>query len=119
MTARLMGCHELANNEADVKKIGEFIQAFQACLDPTIALLPWFPSQARKEKKEATTKFFTMLFAYVERRRLTEPTGDAMDVLIADGDTTKQIVGVSSLRSRAHVGSNSLIVPHANVLRVR
>ena len=95
MTARMIACHDLAKNEADLKKVGELFMAFQTSTTPASLLLPWFPSPAMAAKKEATTGLFTILYTYVERRRHAEPTSDAIDVLIAEGETTETIVGVS------------------------
>lgn len=36
-----------------------------------------------------------MLYTYVEIRRRAEPTSDAIDLMIADGEATENIVGVS------------------------
>ena len=88
-------CHDLVKNEADLKKISELFLTFQTSSTPTSLLLPWFPSPARKAGKEATTELFTMLYTYVETRRDAELTSDAIDVLIAEGETTQNIVGVS------------------------
>ena len=95
MTARMATCHDLTKNEADLKKINELFMTLQTNATPTSLLLPWFPSPARKTGKEATTELFTMLYTYVENRRHAEPTSDAIDVLIADGETTQNIVEVS------------------------
>ena len=89
-------CHDLVKNEADLKKISELFLTFQTSSTPTSLLLPWFPSPARKAGKEATTELFTMLYTYVETRRDAELTSDAIDVLIAEGETTQNIVGVSA-----------------------
>ena len=88
-------CHDLVKNEADLKKISELFLTFQTSSTPTSLLLPWFPSPARKAGTEATTELFTMLYTYVETRRDAELTSDAIDVLIAEGETTQNIVGVS------------------------
>ena len=96
MTARIIACHDLAKNEADLKMIGELFLTLQTSATPTSLLLPWLPSPARKAGKEATTKLFTMLYTYVETRRHAKPTSDTIDVLIADGETTQNIVGVCS-----------------------
>ena len=88
-------CHDLTKNEADLKKIGELFMTLQGGATPTSVLLPWFPSPARNAGKEATTRLFTMLYTYVETRRHAVPTSDAIDVMIADGETTRDIVGVS------------------------
>ena len=95
MTARMATCHDLTKNEADLKKIGELFLTLQTSATPTSLLLPWFPSPARKTVKEATTELFTMLYTYVETRRSAELTSDAIDVLIAEGETSQNIVGVS------------------------
>ena len=95
MTARMATCHDLTKNEADLKKINELFMTLQTSATPASLLLPWFPSPARKIGKEATTELFTILYTYVETRRHAEPTSDAIDVLIADGETTQNIVGVS------------------------
>ena len=94
MTARMTTCHDLTKNEADLKRIGELFLTLQKGATPTSLLFPWFPSPARKTGKGASTELFTMLHAYVETRRDAEPTSDAIDVLIADGETTQNIVGV-------------------------
>jgi len=97
MTARVATCHDLTKNAADLKKIGELFMTLQTSATPTSLLLPWFPSAAQKAKKDATTELFMMLYTYVETRRHAEPTSDAIDVLIADGETTQNIVGVSPI----------------------
>ena len=93
MTARLTTCHELTENKADLKKIGELIFTLQTSTPPIFAPLPWFPSSAEKIRKEVTTELFTTLLRYVESRRHTEPTNEA--ILIADRETTHKTVGVS------------------------
>ncbi|KAF9644106.1 cytochrome P450 [Thelephora ganbajun] len=93
MTARLTTCHDLTKNEADLKKIGDLYLTLQTSATPTSLLLPWFPSPARKTGKGATTELYIMLYTYVEARRQAEPTSDAIDVLIAEGETTQGITG--------------------------
>ena len=67
----------------------------QTSTTPGSLLFPWFPSSARKTVKQVTTDIFTMLYTYVETRRHADPTNDAIDVLIADGEKTQNIVEVS------------------------
>jgi len=95
MTTRMVTCRDLAKNEADRKKIGELFMTLQANSTPVSLLLPWFPSPARKTAKQASTDLYTTLYTYVENRRDAELTSDAIDVFIADGETTQNIVGVS------------------------
>ena len=91
----MVTCHDLTENEDDLRKIKALFLALQTSATPTSLLLPWFPSPARKTGKEATKELFTVLYTYVEARRHAEPTNDAIDILIAGGETTQNIVGVS------------------------
>lgn len=93
MTARLATCHDLTKNEADFSRIRALFLTLQAGATPASLLLPWFPSPARKSIKKATTEFFTLLCTYVEAKRHAEPAVDAIDILIAEGETTQKIVG--------------------------
>ena len=95
MTARMTTCHDLTMNEADVEKINELLVIIQAGASPTSMLLPWFPTPSKKMRKWASTELYTTLRDYVEARRQQELTSDAIDVLIAGGETTQNIVGVS------------------------
>ena len=95
MTARTVTCHDLTTNEADLKKIGELFMTLQTSATPVSLLLPWFPSPARKTAKQAGADLYATLYTYVETRRHAEPTSDAIDMFIADGETTQNIVGVS------------------------
>ena len=88
-------CHDLATNEADLKKLRELFTTHQTSTTTLSLLLPWLPSPARKVAKQASTAMYIMLYTYVETRRGAEPTSDAIDILIADGETTQNIVGVS------------------------
>ena len=96
MTARMTTCHNLMKNGADVKKVGELLMTIQTGVTPTSLVLPWLPSPAKKARTQATTELYSILYAYVENRRHAELTSDAIDVLIADGETTQMIVGVST-----------------------
>jgi hypothetical protein len=95
MTVRMASCRDLAKNGADLKKIQHFFLTLQTSATPASLLLPWFPSPARKRVKEATTDLFTMLCTYIESRRHAKLTSDAIDVLVADGETTQTITAVS------------------------
>jgi hypothetical protein len=95
MIIRMSACRDLVKNGADIKKIKELFLTLQTSATPTSLLLPWFPSPARKRAQRASTDLFTMLCDYIETRRHAEPTSDAIDVLIADGETTHNIAMVS------------------------
>jgi len=95
MTARMATCRDLVKNEAALKKIGELFMTLQNSTTAVSLLFPWFPGPARTTGKQAAVELYTMLYTYVETRRGAEPTSDAIDLLIAEGETTQNIVGVS------------------------
>ena len=94
MTARIGVSEDLAKNEAHLKRIAELFSVVHSGSTLTTSLLPWFPSPTRRATKDSTTELFTLLHTYVENRRQVEPTGEAIDILIADGETTQIIVEV-------------------------
>jgi len=98
MTAHMAACRDLAKNDTDLKRIAELFMALQTSATPISLLLPWFPSPARKMGKTATKELYTIIRTYVEDRRNAELTSDAIDVLIAEGDTTQKIAQVGLVR---------------------
>ena len=101
MTARIVTCHELTRSETDLKKINDLFMALQTSATPAALLLAWFPSLAKRLAKEATSELFTVIYSYVEARRHAEPTCDAIDILIAEGETTQSIVEVGPVPNGA------------------
>ena len=95
MTTQIIACRNLAMDETGLKRIRELLTIVQTSATPASLLLPWFPSPSRKAKKDATTELFTTLYTYIETRRRTELTSDAIDGFIVDGETTERIVAVS------------------------
>ena len=114
MTARMTTCHELTKNEVDLKKIGELFMTLQTSATPTSLLLPWFPSSAKKAGKRATTQIYTIICTYVKARRDAEPANDAIDILIADGETNEGIVEASPgpEAARSFLNSSSIFEVH-------
>ena len=107
--ARMITCHDLIKNEADLKKVGELLVTIQGNISPTSLLLPWFPSPTKRARQRATTELCTILHTYIEARRRAEPTSDAIDLLIAGGETTQDIAGVSPARKLVTRGFGNLI----------
>jgi len=93
MTARMTTCRDLTKNKTDLEKIKEQFMAIHTSTSPVSCLMPWFPGPARKSINRATTELYTLLLTYVKARRRAEPTSDAIDVLIAGGDTDQKIAG--------------------------
>ena len=96
MTTRMVTCEELAKNEADLKKISKLLDAFITSPTPFASMLPWFPSPAKVKMIMSNVRMFSIFRNYVEARRRAVPTSDAIDLLIADGENTQDIVLVTS-----------------------
>ena len=96
MTARRTTCRDLTRNGDDLRKLKELFMIIHTDPTPVSCLMPWFPGPARKSINRATTELYSLLLNYIEARRHAVPTSDAIDVLIADGETDQRIIGVSS-----------------------
>ncbi|KAF7974028.1 hypothetical protein HWV62_13549 [Athelia sp. TMB] len=93
MTVRMASCSELSTNNDDLKRMGEMYWKLQKSATPVGLLLPWFPSQARSDKKEATLGLFNLISHYIALRRTAEvPSSDTFDFLIAEGEKDEEIV---------------------------
>ena len=96
MTVRMASCSELATNYDDLKRMNEMYWKLEKSATPVGLLLPWLPSQARSDKKEATRGLFDLISHYITIRRNAEvPSSDAFDFLIAEGEKDEKIVSVS------------------------
>lgn len=90
-------CRELTENETDLKRIEKLFMDLQSSATPISLVLTWFLSPAKMSGMLATTELFTMLRSYVDNRRNAVPSSDAIDMLIADGESTQVIVEASSV----------------------
>lgn len=96
MTVRLATCRELAEDKEAISQLAHSYWELEKSATPFALLFPWFPCPAKRAKKEATQKLYDLLLKYVDlRRNATERTTDAIDVLIAGGDSNDAIIGVS------------------------
>ncbi|RDB27059.1 putative lanosterol 14-alpha demethylase [Hypsizygus marmoreus] len=94
MTVRLATCRELSEDKESISKLAKHYWTLEQSATPFALLLPWFPGRAKKAKKDATMKLYTLISGYVDLRRQSQhPTSDAIDVLIAQGDSNETIVG--------------------------
>jgi len=94
MTVRLATCRELSEDKEAISQLARHYWDLEKSATPVSLLFPWFPGQAKKAKKEATQKLYNLIAGYVDiRRKAPEPTSDAIDVLIAAGDSNESIVG--------------------------
>lgn len=96
MTVRMASCAELATNLKELDELQKHYWTLEKSATPIALLLPWFPGSAKKARNAATSELFMKLSYYVELRRAAEvPTADAIDVLIAQGLSTSDMVQVS------------------------
>ena len=94
MTARMCACDAMTKNDGDLKKIAEYFWTVMTGATPAALMLPWFPSPTRVRIILGYTKMCSLVRKYVDARRLAETTNDTIDVMIAEGEETEDIVQV-------------------------
>ena len=96
MTVRMATCRELAEDEVAVDRLFGLFWKLEKTATPVGLLLPWLPSKAIRDKKQATADMYNTVFGYIASRRSARESGsDAIDLLIAQGDDNVTIVEVS------------------------
>lgn len=89
-------CRELADDKDAIERVIQHYWNIEKSATPTVLLLPWLPSPAKKTQEKATRELFAMLYNYVHvRRNAPTPSTDPIDTLIAYGDSNEGIVSVS------------------------
>lgn len=100
MTIRMATCDDLAMNAEDVVRVRKLYWTLEKTATAVSVLMPWIPSKAKKENKQATVDLYMLLNGYVEKRRkVGERTPHAIDHLIAEGVDNEGIIMVSMLRA--------------------
>ncbi|KAG6819749.1 hypothetical protein H0H93_009049 [Arthromyces matolae] len=93
MTVRLVTCRELGDDLATVEQLEADFWLLEKSATPTAILLPWFPSQAKKDKLTALRNLYTTLYRSVEMRKRAKASPiNTFDVLLNQGLETKDII---------------------------
>ena len=112
MTVRMTTCSELAEDWAAIDRLFGLYWKLEKSATPVALLLPWLPSNARRDKMQATADMYNMLSGYVDSRKSAQESGsDAIDLLIARGEDNTNIIGVS----RLHVLFAGCLIPPVSV----
>ena len=112
MTVRMATCRELAEDWAAIHRLFRLYWTLEKSATPVGVLLPWLPSKASRDKKQATAEMYNMMCGYVDSRRSAqEPGTDAIDLLIAQGEDNMSIVGVG----RSHALFVGSLIPSISV----
>jgi len=98
MTVRMATCQEMAADKQTIADLRRHYFDIEQNTTPASVLLPWFPSPARKKKTKATLELYLLIKKYVTMRREAKTSSsDAIDFLIANGDSDGLIIRVSEL----------------------
>jgi len=98
MTVRMATCRELADDKQAVEKLGQLYWDIEKSATPFYSVLPWFPGTAKKNKERATMGLYHLLGSYVKiRRDASTPSTDPIDLLMAEGISDDNILGVGFL----------------------
>jgi hypothetical protein len=95
MMSRLVTCRAIADDKVAVERMSHL---FATLLDTSTrmdVILPWFPGRHHKRvRRQATGELYGMLAAQVSARKKETTNSDALDVLVAEGHDTTEIVSV-------------------------
>ena len=96
MTVRMATCKELADDKQAVEKLAQYYWNIEKSATPFATLLPWFPGSAKRTKENATMALYHLIGSYVKLHRdAPSPSTDPIDVLMAQGISDDNILGVS------------------------
>jgi hypothetical protein len=101
MTIRMATCRELATDLDAIDKLQKDYWMLKNSATPAALLLPWLPSMGSRNRKQATKNLYKTLYGYVEKRKVSTPSSDAIDTLLARGlsadDTIRVGIPVSTV----------------------
>ncbi|KAG6907956.1 hypothetical protein DXG01_006744 [Tephrocybe rancida] len=93
MIVRLASCRELSEDKEALAQLARHYWDLEKSATPFALMFPWFPGPARRSIQRATKNAVDLVSNFINlRRRATEPSSDAIDVLIAEGATNDAIV---------------------------
>lgn len=96
MTVRMTTCDVIASQPDLVQHIHDLYWTLEKSNTPISLLIPWLPTKAKKNKKQATTDLYNILEKYLaERREAAVSSANAFDILMIDGDSDQSIIEVS------------------------
>ena len=95
LTMRMVGCDEIANDPALLKKTLHLFETIQRSSTPTTIIFPWFPSPALIKRTIAGGRLYMILKKIVdERKKSGRREDDPLQYLIDNGDDMNEIIGV-------------------------
>jgi hypothetical protein len=116
LTMRTVGCNEVADDPELVKATMSYNRTMELAGTPMAIMFPWLPSPGVIRKFYAGARMY-MIFDKVAKARIAEGRreNDAMQVMLDQGDSTKDILGVrrSHLLAKryADIGGRLSLVP--------
>ena len=88
-------CRELAEDLPTVDRLLGLYWKLEKSATLLGLVLPWLPSKASRNKKQANADMYNILSSYIDSRRSAQEAGsDTIDLLIAQGDVNPAIVTV-------------------------
>ena len=95
LTMRMVGCNEIANDPALLKKTLHLFETIQHSSTATTIIFPWFPSPALIKRTIAGGRLYMIMKKIVDERKKSEGReDDPLQYLIDSGDDINDIIGV-------------------------
>lgn len=90
-------CRELLENLGDLKRLQSDYFRLEKSATPAAVLFPWLPGYSQIRRIVALKNLYFSLLKYVKMRRAAPvPSSDAIDLMLTQGKTDQEIIGVRS-----------------------
>lgn len=88
-------CRELLENLPDLQRLQKDYFRLEKSATPAAVLFPWLPGYSQIRRILALKNLYFALLKYVKiRRAAAVPSTDAIDLMLAQGKTDQEIIGV-------------------------
>ncbi|KAF8238323.1 cytochrome P450 [Tricholoma matsutake] len=95
LTVGMTTCRELLENLGDLKRLQSDYFRLEKSATPAAVLFPWLPGYSQIRRIVALKNLYFSLLKYVKMRRAAPvPSSDAIDLMLTQGKTDQEIIGV-------------------------
>jgi hypothetical protein len=117
----MFSCRELASDLPTITKLQQHFWNLERTITPMSLLVPWLPTPSKFAKLISIKSMYATLRNHVEeRKKAAVPSSDAIDILLADGVSTNDIIQFTIgaiFAGVINIGANCTLSPFASSLQ--
>ena len=121
MTVHMFSCRELASDLPTITKLQQHFWNLERTITPMSLLVPWLPTPSKYVKLMSIKSMYATLRNHVEERKKSAvPSSDAIDVLLADGVSSNDIIQFiigAIFAGVINIGANCMSSPYGSSLQ--